>query len=248
MKKITLFLAAVLLCFVAQAQFHVTTIDGDPINADDVFEYTTTDTTAELGFYVYNDTENPIDMRVKVVSITNGSGDGMQLCFGQCYYGVLEGATYPVEGSEASSVTIQPGQHQGSSGDHIWVESKNGIPNINESSVYVLEFQQMDPMGLFVQESMQITYIYTSALSVAEHAQDMAVQLQSTMINNGKLAINAERPAQMQVYNLLGQEVKAAHLASGLNTVDVSSLSAQVYLVRFQNAKGQTKTQKIVIE
>lgn len=89
---------------------------------------------------------------------------------------------------------------------------------------------------------------YTSMLRKKNPQQGLSVQIRGTMITNGKLAIDTQCPIQMQVYNMLGQEVKSASLASGLNTFDVSDLSAQVYLLRFYNAQGETKTQKVIIE
>src|SRR5699024_8435569 len=102
--------------------------------------------------------------------------------------------------------------------------------------------------GGVVLEELNFTYTYSPDLSVDSFNKHFGVQIQNTSINNGKLNIKAETPANIEIYNLLGQQVKNSKLTAGMNTLDIADLSAQIYLVRIQNGKGELKTQKIVVQ
>lgn len=243
MKKFTLLIALFLFGFVSvQAQFNVTT-DGQTIEEGQVFKYGSTEfSEAYLEYEIHNTSDEPIDVRIKVVSMENTDGSGMELCLGNCYYSVTEGQTYPIE----SYVTIQPGETQPTTGDH-FLNSDEG--NGEEVITYVFEFQQLDVSGNFPTETLNMVYQYDpDYLSVNGQNKAFEATIVNTMINNGELNVKTQKPVDMQIYNLLGKQVKTAKLDNGLNTVNVSNLSSQVYLVRFQNAHGQTKTQKVVIE
>jgi len=197
-----------------------------------------------LDYAIHNDADDPINMRIKVVSIENTDGSSVELCLGKCYYSVAEGQTYPSPNYNDGKVTVAPGG-QTADGNHFWNnhESENGAP-----ITYVLQFQQMDPSGLFPVETIEFTYKYIPDMGVDTQIKDFDVQILRNIIKNGQLDIKNQQPVDVQIYNLLGKLVKSAHLDNGMNTVNISNLSSQIYLVRFHNTKGQTKTQKIVVE
>jgi len=248
MKKITLLLVAVLFSFAAQAQFTVTSNFGD-INDGDVMTFQSIDEhDAAVYFTIKNTSTATINMRIKVVSMSNTDGNNAQICLGlNCYNHVVEGQTYPI----GNTLTLTPGQTSEDSGSIpplFWNEDSTSA-NPDEPIVYVLEFQQMDAAGMFVQNTLTFTYKYIpSTMGVAQHEQSLDAQIVSTLISDGRLAIKTQKPVQVQVYNLLGQQVKNATLENGTNTINVADLTAQVYLVRLYNQQGQTKTQKIVIK
>jgi|GEM_PF-1314057 len=235
---------------VAQSNFHVTSNFGD-IEEGTVLEFNTTDKPeSSVNFTIHNNAEFPINMRLKVVSIENSDGDPFEACLGgMCYYKIVEGATYPYP-SEPGFETIGPGEaNSGGEGDqanHVW-NSEEGI-DPDEPVVVEFAFQRVDDSGSVVLEELNFTYTYAPELSVDGFDKHFGVQIQNTSINNGELNINAETPATMEIYNLLGQQVKTSKLTAGMNTLDIADLSAQIYLVRIQNGKGELKTQKIVVQ
>lgn len=236
---------------VAQSNFHVTSNFGD-IEEGTVFEFNSIENEdSSLNYTVHNDSENPINMRLKVVSLENFSGENFEACLGgSCFYQIMEGATYP-NPSGPGFETIGPGESnsggEGAAANHVWNTNEEG-DNPEEPIVVEFAFQRVDDSGGVVLEELNFTYMYAPELSVDGFDKNFGVQIQNTSINNGELNINAETPANLEIYNLLGQQVKASKLTAGMNSLDIADLSAQIYLVRIQNGKGELKTQKIVVQ
>lgn len=242
MKKITLFFLFFLFNFLGYAQFSVTTNFG-AIKDGDVFNFEDVEQSSAMRYKIYNHADEPINIRIKVLSINNSDGADFDLCLGgetNCYSELTVGQTYPIN----TYITIGPNETHTPDTDVLWNRRKKG-ENPEEGISYAFEFQQVDSAHT-PEQVLQFTYRYTPKLMGGPN--DLDVHIQSTMINNGKLEINAEQAVHVQIYNLLGRMVKTTDLRSGFNSLDVSGLSSQVYLVRFQGKRGLTKAQKIVVE
>lgn len=245
-----LFLVVILLsAFTMNAQFSVYSEEVGNINDGDVLEFGSVaeDSDANFSYEVFNESDEPINMRIKMVSFENTDGNFFEICFGMCYYSVHEGMTYPLETSTEGFVTIQPGESQPAAGDHFWNKDDQGL-NPDEDIVYVFQFQQVDESGHFVQESLEFSYVYSRTLDVDKISNPFGVKIINTMINNGKINIQADQAAGVEVYNLLGQKMLASELNLGMNTIDISNFSSQIYLVRIRNAQGELQTHKIVVQ
>lgn len=246
MKKITLLVVAVLLGMAVHAQFHVTSNHGD-IEDGDVLTFTGLDKNdSSIEYEIHNDSDEPIDMRVRMVSFENTDGEDFEICLGQCYYKVIENTTYPL--ALGGYVTIEPGesQEEGAEGDHFWNKALGTNPE--EDVTYVIQFEQLDPSHSYATETLEFTYVFEyDELSVENHNQEVDVQILNTVTQDGELKIENKESINLEIYNLIGQKVKTAKFNSGKNTIDVSNLSSQVYLARFSNDKGQTFTKKIIV-
>ncbi len=244
MKKIYLLFSLLLISLGAQAQFSVVTSMGELEDGDTLVFHSTAETSdAYLDYYIVNTSSQAINMRIKAIEFENTDGSGMEVCLGFCYYGIIEGQTIPVN----DYVTIAPGDTSSASGVplHFWSYYEG---NGNEIISYYFEFQQLNNAGV-VTNTLGFVYAYVpNGLAVETPKKDFDVQIMSTMIRNGRLSIKTQKPVEVQVYNLLGQEVKTAKISGGVHSINVADLSSQIYLVRFHNKQGQTKTQKIVIE
>jgi len=249
MKKYYFLLVLLFSVFTMKAQFSVYSEEVGSIADGDVLEFGTVahDSEANFSFKVFNESDEPIKMRVKAVSIENTDGSNFEICFGMCYYSVVEGMTYPLDTSTEGYVTIQPGESQIADDDHFWNQDTQGI-NPDEDISYVFEFQQLDDSGYFVEETLTFTYTYSRTLDVKKHDSSFGVKIVNTLINNGKLSVQAQKPAGLEIYNLLGQKIKSSQLRTGMNTIEISDLSSQIYLVRIRNAQGELQTSKIVVQ
>lgn len=244
MKKITFLFLSLFFSIGTFAQFHVTSNKGD-IEDGSTFTFgTTEEDEAKIIFDVHNDGDEPIFMRMKVASIENADGSSTEFCFGSCMYFITEGLTNPTQGPYP---VIEPGETQLSNEDHFWNFNENPI-DATEPITYTISFEEVNGSGSEVINSITFTYTYDSDLSVEGNEKDFGMEIQNTMIRNGEINIKAQESGAIQIFNLLGQEVKAAKLTTGMNTLDIADLSSQVYLVRFQNQSGAIKTQKIVVE
>lgn len=234
-KLITLFCAfASLATF---AQFNVETHDGDPIVDGQLIIAGALNN--ELPFYVNNEsTTDEIYMKIEFVSAINYDGTNMQLCFGLCYDPLVEGVSYP-PGNEV--VTIQPGQNQNQEGDK-FLNYNDGGGNIID---YVFRFYQVDaPGGTQIGDDLTFTYRYDPALGVNE-STIVNAKVVSTVVTD-VLKVNATEEATAVVYDIRGRVVASSKLVNGNNTISVSNLPSQVYLVQITNAKGATQITKIV--
>lgn len=245
MKKITLLLLVLFLSFGAYAQFHVTSNYGD-IEDGMNLQSNSLDHAQEVQILVHNDTEDPINVRLEMISMQNTDGENTELCFGgSCRYGVESGTRAPAPNYNDGFAVINPDQTN-APGDHFW--NGNAGIDTNEAVTYEIQVQQLDASGSVAINTLTFTYTYDSELSVDTHQKDLGVSVMNTVVDNGRLSISTEKPVNVQIYNLLGQQVKNTKVNSGVNSIDISNLSSQIYLVRMQNEHGETKTQKIVVK
>lgn len=238
MLKKLLFVCLTLWAVGANAQFTVESHAGDPILDGDVVAFN--EVGAELPFYVYNTSSSNINMKIEFVSTGNGDPSMMELCFGLCYTGITVGHSYP---GNQTGITIVPGQHQDSTGDH-FLNTDPG--NGSEVLDYVFNFYQVDDSGHPIGASLTMTYRYDPNLGVDEVSK-LNVTMYPKVVKNF-LTIEAEESLEMNVYNLQGRLVKSEALSVGENQVEMSDLASQIYLVRFTNESGEFQTSKVIVE
>lgn len=233
---ITLFMS--LFTAVTFAQFSVETHEGDPILDGSTWTFNVYGLgIAELPFWVYNEsTTDEIYMKIEFVSAVNGDGSGVQLCFGLCYVDLVFGASYP-PGTEV--VTIQPGENQGFPGDHI----ANFVDGGGNPIEYVFRYYQIDANGDQVGEDLTMTYRYDPTLGVGENAP--AVALLQNLVTT-QLKLRTQERMQLSLYDLQGKKVGQYNLSEGEQSVDLTHLSASMYMAVMQNDAGHQKTFKIV--
>ncbi len=236
--KRNLFLLFVLATSLVSAQFSLETQAGDPIIEGQTVTVGSLDEAAAVYFYVYNEsTTDEIYMKVELVSAVNYDGTNMQVCFGLCYDPILVGFPYP-PGNDV--VTIQPGEHQTSTGDKFWNYNDGGGNPID----YNFRFFQVDANGDPTGDELNFVFRYDPNLSVGENNVVKAA-LASTIVND-QLVVEALETATMKVYDIQGRVVLSKELVSGINNINVASLPSQVYLVQITNEKGANQTTKIV--
>jgi hypothetical protein len=233
-------ITSIMLLFTAVtfAQFSVETHDGDPILDGSVWSFNIYGLgIAELPFYVNNEsTTEEIYMKIEFVSAVNGDGSGVQLCFGLCYVDLVFGASYP-PGTEL--VTIQPGENQGFPGDHI----ANYVDGGGNPIEYVFRFYQSDANGTPTGEDLTMTYRYDPNLGVGDNAP--AVALLQNLVTT-QLKVRTQERLELSLYDLQGKKVGQFNLNEGDQSVDLTHLSAAMYMAVVQNDAGQQKTFKIV--
>ena len=235
----TLFTFILSLCTaVAFAQFTVETHDGDPILDGSTWTFGIYGLgIAELPFWGNNESATEeIYTKIEFVSAVNGDGSGVQLCFGLCYTDLVLGGSYP-PGSEV--VTIQPGENQGFPGDHI----ANFVDGGGNPIDYVFRFYQVDANGDPIGEDLTITYRYDPNLAVGENAPQVSV-LQNLV--STQLKLRAQERMVLDLYDLQGKNVGQYTVSQGDQSIDLTHLSASMYLAVLQNAAGLQKTFKIV--
>lgn len=249
MKRILLLVAFALTTLTATAQQIAVTIQGGTVIPDG-YTFTTSSINAPTGqlptpnklrFHVTNLTEEDMIVGVKVISMSNNvTGSNVQLCYGVCLYQIEPG--YIVTGGEV----LSPGATSQSDEDHFisFTSGSDGQP-----VTYQLAFVKLttnDDGEYIEQETFQsLTYTYSATAGTDNVAlQQMGVSIVNTVASQATQIIAANNTA-MQLYSTTGAIVKQAQLTNGNNTVDLSSLSAGVYLAKF-SAEGKSAAARII--
>lgn len=138
--------------------YQVEDLEGNIFTDNETLEFSSLDyENAVLGFYIRNTSSETIAMRIKVESMSGTDGSLMELCFGECYYGVTEGTSYPTNPS-SPNVNIEPDQTQVSSGDHFLnSDGGDGITSVE----YTFKFYLADETGNQNGTAFRINYRYT---------------------------------------------------------------------------------------
>lgn len=239
-QKIIPFLAFLLCGLSMQAQFTVRDSDNNAIVDGDVVTYNQlTYPEASLDFFVKNEsaTDN-IYMKIEFVSATNADGSMMELCFGLCYTGITIGNIYP---PNADFIEIAPGEET-LQGNHMY----NSDPgNGNDVIEYVFRFFQIDTNGDEIGDDLTMTYAYDPNLSVGDF-NTIDASIVSTVVTN-EMQIDTRENLTVVVYDIQGKQVKQQAIETGRQTVDMSGLSANMYVVQLTNEKGASTTTKVIV-
>ncbi|WP_458628916.1 T9SS type A sorting domain-containing protein [Winogradskyella sp. PC D3.3] len=241
MKKTLLFLGLVLAAFSANAQFEVRDKSDDSIVTDG---QTISFSEAGCGysdpcnwkFKVTNTSTENIYMRIFVDNLVGTDGSFFQLCFaGQCYNNVALYGGYP-----NAAAMIAPGATN-SPGNNFW---NLNDPTTTTPMSWSLRFQAFNASGTAIGTPLNVTYNFDPSLSINESSL-ATLNVYPTNTKN-ELNVNSNENLTANFYNLLGKNVKQANIVSGDNTIDISDLSAQPYIIRFTNEEGESITKKIV--
>jgi len=142
----------------SELTFTVEDLDGNTFANNQLLEFSSLEyPDASLGFNVRNTSSEPIGMRIEVEGISGTDGSMMELCFGECYFGVSSGTSYPTSPS-MPNVYIEPGQTQPSSGDHFFnMDGGDG----NTAVEYAFKFYIADENGIQDGNSLRLIYRYS---------------------------------------------------------------------------------------
>jgi|JI9StandDraft_2_1071091.scaffolds.fasta_scaffold05232_2 hypothetical protein len=245
MKK--LFIAALFLnALFASAQLSVKKLDGTVINDGDVFVFNALSDPDDienpnnyLGLKIYNTGTQNMQIKAKAVSISNATGDNLQLCIGDvCLSALTAGNSYP-----SSAVTIAAGGTN-SNFDHLL----NANPGINPALPveYVIKIYQLNG-NVEVGNSVTFTYRYSGALATTgfDALAGVGVTIKSTMVNS-QLDIFTQNEVSVTLFDTNGKLVRREELTSGVQTIETASLNSGIYIVNFKNKAGQQATAKII--
>ncbi len=229
---------------IANAQYTVTDINGNELNNGDVLEFDVQGygTEANWEFFVTNDNPSEtIYTRIEFVDAVNATGEFFELCYAlQCYTDLSVGFTIP---TAPEVFPIAVGETTGQGNHFLNADPGNGTDTLD----YIFAFHQYEADGVTeIGTPLTFTYRYSPTLGVNENTV-VNLKVQSTVVTD-QLVLDVNEPVSMLVYDLRGRIVKQARFETGRQEVNMSDLSAQAYIVQFQNEKGATQTTKIVVQ
>ena len=236
MKKILLLLTLILTAFVMNAQYEVEDQFGNEIIDGMVVEFSDYGVSnASLNFFITNTGADEIYMRIEFVSAVNATGAGFELCFGQCYIDLVVGQTVP---PAPQFLAIASGGIT-SEGNH-FANTLEGT----EVKDYVFRFYETDSDGNDIGSDLSFTYRYDPTLGVND-LNELNISVASTVILND-MQVNAVEELNMEIYSLQGKLVSSEKINIGQQLINMSNLSSQMYIVKFSNDEGASKTIKVV--
>jgi hypothetical protein len=239
MKRI-LPLVFIFIGITSYSQISLSRHNGTPITDGQVIAFNTIAfPAAEMDFYVRNlSTTTTTNVKAICESLVNNDGTGFEFCFGnECLSYVEEGERYP-----STPVVLAPNGVNGEFDHFLNTNAGTGLPQD-----YVFRFYQINGSGVEVGNSITMTYRYDATLSIDDinQLETSGVIVKSTLVSN-ELSLDVLKPSQMAMFDITGKLVNNSKLQYGLQTVNVSSLSPGVYVLKFTSAEGRVSTKKIM--
>jgi len=251
MKKILLF-AGLLFASFAQAQtpdYSVTTDGGVEIAEGHEFLFNELSENlespiAKVHILITNNTAATHKFGIRVNDYTNnllgddGKAQDIQLCvFGTCYPQITE-KVYPTNGAE-----IEPGQTNVAD-DH-FLNGHSG-DTAGQDVTYSFSVVLMDDVqNPVVIRNFSYRYAPTASINDFNSLQNMGITVNNTVVKN-TLNITANVNAKLEVYSVSGQSVKKSAIANGSQAIDLSGLSAGVYIAKFATEENKIAQIRIV--
>ncbi len=235
------------ICFTSFSAFSQITLstDGGETTITDGQQYTATSLQMPgnyLPLLISNGFDYDVNIQVRVVSIENHAGSGLQLCVGTlCFGTVSAGTAYP---TVLPNTLIEANDSNLAYNDHFRLD----VAGIDPALPVVYNFQliQITPEGVQTAVITNFSFKYMPALGVSNNdLASVGVVLNNTIATNS-LHIDADAQTQMSIVDMNGKIVGKQTLGSGSNTVSTSGFAAGIYMASFTNEKGQKAKVKFV--
>ncbi len=221
-------------------------LEGNSFSDNDILQFDTVEyPDASFTYKIRNNTSETIKVRVEVESFSGTDGSMMELCFGECYFGVSLGQSYPINQAQPY-VYIAANSTQIADGDHFF----NSDPGNGDVPVeYSFRFYMCDENGdeLVSQAELQtdffINYYYSTSLGL-NNLDDLKLVY---YILNDKLFINSESNLSLKIYDLAGKIISENLILVGDNLIDIINLSKKQIILSFESEGSQITSKKILI-
>jgi len=239
MKK-NILLTLLFIAGFSNAQLAITKIDGTPISDGQIISFNSVVyNEASLALKITNTLTSSIDVKLKCTSFTNTDGAGMEVCFGpNCFSGVTVGQMYP---SASSNVTIAAGGNDTTS-HFANTDSGDGTSVMD----YVFQIYRTNNFGAIVGTPFTFTYRFNPNLAnTSFDLKNIGLGLKSSVVTSD-IEFDVTNGVNIQMYDLNGRLMNETNLISGYQAVNVSNLSAGIYILNCTNAEGKKANIKIV--
>ena len=251
MKKIPLLLFAysifVSVNVFSQVEYAITVedLDGNSLSDNHILQFDTLEyPDASFTYKVRNNTSETIRVRVEVESFSGTDGSMMELCFGECYFGVTQGQSYPINNAQPF-VYIGPGETQIADGDHFF-NSDPGDGNIPVEYTFRFYISDENGDGVVSQAELQtdytIGYYYSSTLSMTD-VNDTNFQIS---YNSKLLNIISPTDCKLEIFDIQGKLVNTNELNFGVNSIFNQNLEGKVFIFKFQFSDGNHHFKKFI--
>ena len=189
-------------------------------------------------YFVTNDSDEDIYMRIEFVSAVNADGSGFELCFDQCFIDLVIGQS----STTCSKLCDNPSRRNYSKPEDHFAAT---FPESNEVQDYNFRFYLTDSEGTDIGNDLNFTYRYDPILG-SNDFRELGVSSNLNGYLSTNMEVNALEDMDMVIYNLQGQLINSQILSTGNHTINMSYLSPQMYIVKFKTTEGISKTLKIL--
>jgi hypothetical protein len=243
MNKKLLLISLMLTSYMCQAQFDVIYKRTNTAISDGQ-SYTFIDASCGYDdpcnwkFDVTNTSSEDIYMRVIVDELVNNDGSLFQVCFATvCLNSITLNGAYP-----STAALITPGETN-NLGNNLW----NLYPSGTTTPMsWTFRFQAFDAADNEIGTPVSMSYNYEPNLSV-EDSEISNLKVFPTQVKN-ELNVSVDENISAVFYDITGKKVKDVQVLSGDHKINISDLSAQIYMVQFKNEEGLKTVIKIVKE
>lgn len=240
MKKLYILFCG-LVSLMSFSQMTLKKLNGTTINNGDIFTFNVaTDPGSDFGFVIGNSGSSSITVKTKCVSMTNTTGNNVIYCVQpNCISNLVAGNPFPSAGA-----VIPAG---GTNGNFDHFENLDTGINTNLNVEYVFKFYQVDHSGSEIGTPISFTYRYTPALTDVsfESIKNIGVILKSNLIQSSIDVIVANQ-TEMKLYNIAGELIRNENLFMGYQSIDISNLTSNVYILNFKNQDGAEASIRVI--
>lgn len=187
---------------------------------------------------VNTSTTDPLYMRIFVDNLTNTDGSNFQLCFaGVCLNDVTLNSGYP-----STAATI-PAGGASNFGNNLWNQNP---PSTTTPMSWTFRYQPFDANNNPIGTPLTLTYNFNPNLGVDDfNISNVSIY---PSIASTNVTINSQEDLSVRIYDILGKQVKEAKITTDNNTIDVSDLAPQMYILRLENNSGDRLIKKILVK
>ncbi|MCT2562702.1 T9SS type A sorting domain-containing protein [Chryseobacterium herbae] len=232
-------------CF-SQAQLALVKENGASISNGQIFTYNTTnESSATLYYKIKNTSSSAVNVRIKILSIQNGTGSGFQFCYlNTCLPSVALNAVYPSNSN--TPITINGNSETPASGYNMW-NSNTGSGTFPID--YTVKFYLVDDFNNEYGTPVTIVYRYDpNAMLATDEAgkkQKQFASVSSTLFKSN-ISIISKENITYRISNMEGRIVLQGNLKKGDEAIDTSTMNTGTYIISLQNDHGKLISEKII--
>jgi hypothetical protein len=195
-----------------------------------------------MRFKITNLTDEEMIVGAKVLGFTdNVDGTEVQFCFGVCLYELSPGIIIPNEPLAGGATTTADDDH---------FQNYNvgtGGPVTYHLAFVKLDYDSDNDVYTEVEELFDFYYTYdaTAGVTSFDGLKELGLSIEGTIVKSS-LNVNASQSASLQLFDTTGKLVKTTAIKSGSQAIELSALSAGIYMAKFTTADNKTATVKIV--
>jgi hypothetical protein len=213
------------------AQITLTDDSGEAVTDGSEFVFTKTGESAVLNIIATNESSSAVSLSMVCESITGSSGENLEFCFVNCFWGITQGQVY-------GPMTLEAGESSQSGEIH--------FKNHDETNEYIVYQFSIYEEGN-ESDAIRFKYIYDVSTDT-ESRQKSEINIYPIPAKNFIIFENTtELIKSVEVIDLQGRRILSKSINDSKGKIQTKHASEGVYFLKI-NYKNHSQTEKILIQ